>query len=268
MTATPHSTLTIATTPTMAMAAVTPGSILPGNDFRRAASMLHAATALAIRELNAPPASKDAKMNPVNLTAPTIGGRTTIVNALKTLLDNRIINPLQVFHDHITNNEQDRRIMKATVEPLLEQVAARITAVAKAERPANHPTLKGLIHNDVDKMREELHCHVQSLEAKLGNANVKKAKAAKNRMGGNKEEEVGGCHCPIHCKPQEQGAKVNKEEVSCHKEKPTSCATKKKPTSPAANNNTSKTASKHSRMKATTCKSGGKRQGKSTAMCN
>jgi hypothetical protein len=70
--ATPHSTLTISTTPTMAMATVTPGSILPGNDFTRAASMLHAATALAICELNAPPASKDAKMNPVNLTAPTI----------------------------------------------------------------------------------------------------------------------------------------------------------------------------------------------------
>ncbi len=97
MKATPHLTSTISTTPTMAMVTVTPGSILPGNDFRRAASMLHAATALAIGELDAPPASKDAEMNPVNLMAPTIGGCITIVNALKTLLDDRIIKPLQVF---------------------------------------------------------------------------------------------------------------------------------------------------------------------------
>jgi hypothetical protein len=107
MTATPCLMLTISTTPMMAMETVTPGSILPSNDFRRAASMLHAATALAICELNAPPASMNAQMNPVNLTAPTNGGRTTIVNALKTMLDDGIIKPLQVFHAHITNNEQD-----------------------------------------------------------------------------------------------------------------------------------------------------------------
>jgi hypothetical protein len=47
-------------------------------------------------------------MDPVDLTAPTIGGRTTIVNAPKTLLDDGIIKPLQVFHAHITNNAQDR----------------------------------------------------------------------------------------------------------------------------------------------------------------
>jgi hypothetical protein len=73
--------------------------------------------------------------------------------------------------------------MKVTVEPLLEQVPARIVAVVKAKRSANCPTLKGLIHDDVDKTTEEL-CHrVQSLEAKLGNANVKKAKAAKKQDG-------------------------------------------------------------------------------------
>ena len=36
------------------------------------------------------------------------------------------------------------------MEPLLEQVAARIAAVVEAERPTNKPTLKGLIHNNAD----------------------------------------------------------------------------------------------------------------------
>jgi hypothetical protein len=230
--------------------------------------MLHTATALAIHELNAPPASKDAEMNPVNLTAPTIGGRTTIVNALKTLLDDGIIKSLQVFHAHITNNKQDCQIMKATVEPLLEQVAARIAAVVEAKRPANRPTLKGLIHNNVDKMTEELCRHVHSLEAKLGNANVNKAKAAKSRMGGNNKKKSGVAVIPSIANPKSKAPKLAKKKCPATKKKPTSPATKKKPTSPAANNNASKNASKNSRMKATTRKSGGKRQGKSTAVRN
>ncbi len=268
MMATPRLTSTISTTLMMAMATVTPGSILPGNDFRRAASMLHTATALAIHELNAPPASKDAKMNPVNLTVPMIGGCTTIVNALKTLLDNGIIKPLQIFHAHITNNEQDHQIMKATVEPSLEEVAARIAAVVEAKCPANRPTLKGLIHNNVDKTMEELRHHVQSLEAKLGDTNAKKAKAAKNRMGSDKKKKLWVAVAPSIATPKSMVPKSTKKKCPATKKKPTSPTTKKKPTSPAANNNASETTSKNSRMKATTRKSGGKRQGKSTAARN
>jgi hypothetical protein len=106
-TAIPHSTLTISTTPTMAMMTVTPGSILPGNDFVRASSTLHAETDSAIPELNTPPAIKDTKMTAVNITAPSIGGHATIVNVLKMLLDSGIITPLQVFHACIINNKQD-----------------------------------------------------------------------------------------------------------------------------------------------------------------
>ena len=79
------------------------------------------------------------------------------------------------------------KLQKATVEPLLKQAAARIAAVVKAERPANCPTLKGLIHDDVDKTTEELCCHVQSLEATLGEANATKGKGAKNEKGGDKK---------------------------------------------------------------------------------
>jgi hypothetical protein len=54
------------------------------------------------------------------------------------------------------------------MEPQLEQAATRIAAVVEAECPANRPTLKGLIHDDVDKTTEGLRRHIQSLEAKLG----------------------------------------------------------------------------------------------------
>jgi hypothetical protein len=64
-------------------------------------------------------------------------------------------------------NKVECWITKATVQPTLEDAAARIAAVVEAERPANRPTLKGLIHKDADKTTKELCCHIQSLEAKL-----------------------------------------------------------------------------------------------------
>ncbi len=88
------------------------------------------------------------------------------------------------------------------MEPLLEQVAAHIAAVVKAEHPANHPTLKGLIHDNVDKMTEELRRRVQSLEAKLGNANMKKANVAKNGMGGDKQQKSGVAVAPSIANPK------------------------------------------------------------------
>ncbi len=76
-------------------------------------------------------------MTAIDLTAPSIGGRATIVRALKMLLDSRIIMPLQVFHACIINNKQDQRIAKVTVEPLLNQAAVRTAAIVEAKRPAN-----------------------------------------------------------------------------------------------------------------------------------
>jgi len=95
------------------------------------------------------------------------------------LLDDGIITPLRVFHARVIDNAQDRPITKATVEPQLEHAAACIAAVVEAERPANRPTLKGLIHDDVDKTTEELYRRIQSLEAKLGETkNALKRKTA------------------------------------------------------------------------------------------
>ncbi len=74
-----------------------------------------------------------------------------------------------------------RWIAKATIKPNLEQAAAQIAAVVEAERPANRPTLKGLIHADVDKTTEELCRRIQSLKAKL---------MTKNRMGNNKKSKT------------------------------------------------------------------------------
>jgi hypothetical protein len=128
--------------------------------------LLHEETAAAIRNIHAPK-GKDVPMESVGVTGSIIGGRAPIINALKALIDEGIIAPLKQFHACIIINKQERWIAKATTVPNLEQAAARIAAVVEAEQPANCPTLKGLIHDDVDKTTEELCCHVQSLEAKL-----------------------------------------------------------------------------------------------------
>jgi hypothetical protein len=107
---TPCSTLTIFITPTMATVMMTPRPIFPGNYFVCTSLLLHAETALALHELNIHPPNKDTTMNIVK-----IGGRTTIINALKRLLDDGIIMPLQVFHVHIVNSEQEWCIKKATI---------------------------------------------------------------------------------------------------------------------------------------------------------
>ncbi len=81
--------------------------------------------------------------------------------------------PLKLFHACILHNKQECCIAKATIKPNLEHLAVRIAAGVKAKHPTNHPTLKDLIHDDVHKTMEELRCHVQSLEAELGDANAK-----------------------------------------------------------------------------------------------
>ena len=180
-TATPRSMSSLSTTPTVAMttAMVTRGFIIPRNDFRRAASLLHHETNAAIREIVTITADEDVPRKITDLTTPMIDRRAAVISALKTLLDNGIVTPMRVFHARVVDNAQDRRITKATVEPQLEHAAARIAAVVEAERPANRPTLKGLIHDDVDKKTEELHRRIQSLEAKLGETkNALKRKTA------------------------------------------------------------------------------------------
>jgi hypothetical protein len=277
-TTTPRSMSSISTTPTVAMATVTPGLILPGNDFRPATSVLHYETTAAIRDIDAIAASKDVLRNAIDLTAPTIRERATIISALKTLLDDGIITPLQVYHARIANNAQDRRITKATVEPQLDQAAARIAAVVEAERPANRPTLKGLIHDDVDKTTEELRCRIQSLETKLGETKnaLKRTKAksgettmlqrkkAKNEVGdARKSNKTPGAAVALSTLTPK-----NKTWKRTATKKPTNPATKNSPVTPDINDNSSTTASKKSRKKATGCKSGGKRRGKSTAARN
>ena len=201
----------------MATATVTPGLILPRNDFRRVASLLHHETNAAIGDIVAIAASEDVPRNMTDSTMPTIDGRAAVISALKTLLVDGIITPLRVFYGRVVDNAQDRHITKATIEPQLEHAAARIAAVVEAERPANRPTLKGLIHDDVDKTTEELYRRIQSLEAKLGETkNALKRKTAtsgdttmpqrkksKKREGQchEVEQDAGDCRRPFRRDP-------------------------------------------------------------------
>jgi len=104
----------------------TPGTILPGNPYVRASSLLHRETAVDIREINAPTDSTDdVPMDTmIDMTTPSIGGRRNIITALKTLLDRGIVEPIRQFHTCLASNKQERHISKATVAPALEQVAA------------------------------------------------------------------------------------------------------------------------------------------------
>jgi hypothetical protein len=155
----------------------TPTVSLP-NPYRLAASLLYEETNTAIRDRVVTTTGEDALSDVPNVTTPTITGRKTVISALKTLLDNGIDKPLQTFYARTAEHEQNRRITKATVEPQLEQAAARIAAVVDAERPISHSTIKGIIHVDVDKSTDELRRRIQSLEAKLGETkNILKRKA-------------------------------------------------------------------------------------------
>ena len=234
----------------------TPGTILPGNPYVRASSLLHRETAAAIWEINAPTDSTvDTPMdNMIDMTTPSIGGRMNVITALKTLLDQGIVEPIRQFHTCLTSNEQERRISKATVEPALEQAAARIAAVVEAERPTNRPTLKGLIHEDVDKTTKELRCRIQSLESKMV------ASSAKNELGGGKTKSM---------KPkgtataQTKKSKPTNQKPKSKKKAPTPRKSSKP--SPADNSNASTTAAKNPKEKKSRIKSSGNGRGKKTA---
>jgi hypothetical protein len=77
-------------------------------------------------------------------------------------------------------------------------------------------------------------------------------------MGDDKKKKLGAAVAPSIANPNSKAPKLTRKKCPAIKKKPTSPATKKKPTSPSANNHVSKTASKKSRKKAITRKSGGK----------
>jgi hypothetical protein len=167
--------------PVAATAAVTPGTngtILPNNPYVGASSLLHNETVAALCDMMAPPQDK-VMGDTESAAAAIIGGWTVVLAAMKTLMEQGIISPLQQFQACITRNQQEQRIAKATVEPCLTSAAKRIAAVVNAERPASCPTLKGLIQEDVDKMTDDLKQCIQLLEAKRN-------KQAKNVKGDGK----------------------------------------------------------------------------------
>jgi hypothetical protein len=186
---------------------------------------------------------------------------------------------MRVFHACVVNNAQDRRIVKATVEPQLQHAAARIAAVVEAEGPTNRPTLKGLIHDDVDKATEELYRRIQLLEAKLGETKnaLKRTtatsgdtatpirKKTKNKRGNTTKSNKtpGTAFAPSAVIPNK-----NKTWKRTATKTPTTPPTKNPPATPAGNDNASTPASKKPRKKATGRKSGGKGRGKPTATRN
>ncbi len=190
-------------------------------------------------------------MESVGIIGAVIGGRAPIINALKALIDEGIIVPLKQFPACIIINKQERRIAKATIKPNLEQAVARIAADVKAERPTNRSTLKGLIHNNVDKTTEELRRRVQSLEAKL---------MTKNRMGDDKrsktKDKTGTVAAPSSKKPMDKKSKATPKRT---KATPKKTPAKSKPPSCAASNSASNAAAKKQNGAHSKNKSSGKK---------
>jgi hypothetical protein len=158
------------TSPPVAATAVftlgTNGTILPNNPYVRASFLLHNETTVALHDTMAPP--QDEVMGNIESDAATIiGGWTVVLAAMKTLMEQGIIGPLQQFHACITRNQQEQHIAKGTLKPCLTSAAKRIAAVVDIECPASRPTLKGLIPEDVDKMTDDLKGRIQLLKAKL-----------------------------------------------------------------------------------------------------
>jgi hypothetical protein len=147
----------------------------------------------------------------------TIGGQAIVISALKVILDQGIVDPIKLFHVQLISNKETCRITKATMQPTLEDAAACIAVMVEAERPANCPTLKGLIHKDVDKTTKEL-CHrIKSLEAKLS-ATTPKSTAKK--WGGRWLEEEGWLnHHPKKTKDTNQEVNIGEEETDRPQEK-------------------------------------------------
>jgi hypothetical protein len=152
------------------------GTIIPGNLYVRASSLLHCKTATNLREISIPQEPDDMPMElTADSTKTTIGGQAIVISALKALLDQGIVEPIRQFCVQLISNKEEHWITKATVQPTLEDAAARIAAVVEAEHLANCPTLEGLIHKDADKTTEELCRRIQSLEAKLSATTPKSA---------------------------------------------------------------------------------------------
>jgi hypothetical protein len=119
--------------------------------------------------------------------------------------------------------------------------------VVEAEHPTNRPTLKCLIHEDVDKTTDKLHCRIQSLESKLV------ASLAKNELGGGKKKAM---------KPrgtataQTKKSKPTSQKLRSKKKALTSRKNSNKH-SPADNSKVSTTAAKNLKEKKSRVKSSG-----------
>jgi hypothetical protein len=176
-----------------------------------------------------------------NTTEMTIGERAIIISSLKVLLDQGIVDPIRLFCVQLISNKETHWITKATMQPTLEDAAACIAAVVEAEHPANRPTLKGLIHKDINKPTKELCRRIQSLEAKLSTTTPKSA--AKNGEGSGSKSKAGSVTAPKKTKPQTKKLTSEKKKAATPKKKPATPKDAKKPL-PTTKNNASNVTSK------------------------
>ena len=138
-------------------------------------------TNIAINDINGAPPT-DAQMTDATMTEPTIerpvvGG----ISILQAELTKTIATAEQLvthFKEVVRENEETRRIKKATAPPRLKTAADNIAEVVHGERPVSAPTLRNVVRSETDKAIRNLQREVQSLRAKVAKGKQRRSSTA------------------------------------------------------------------------------------------
>ena len=99
--------------------------------------------------------------------AQPVGPVNMVVADLVRLVVEGIQPALNAFDNTVKENDELKRIKKATASIQIEKVAERVAETVARDRAVDRPTLQGLIRNETDKGVAELQRQVQSLTAQV-----------------------------------------------------------------------------------------------------
>ena len=97
--------------------------------------------------------------------AQPVGPVNMVVANLVCLVVEGIQPALNAFDNTVKENDELKRIKKATASIQIKKVAERVAETVARDRAVDRPTLQGLIRNETDKGVAELQRQIQSLTA-------------------------------------------------------------------------------------------------------
>ena len=99
--------------------------------------------------------------------AQPVGPVNMVVADLVRLVVEGIQPALNAFNNTVKENDELKRIKKATASIQTKKVAERVMETVTHDRAVDRPTLQGLVRNEMDKGVAELQRQVQSLMAQV-----------------------------------------------------------------------------------------------------